>query len=194
MTRHPFRAALMAFALTTAGTAHGADLFRLNGWSSLAADPHAAQVGDSLTVLVYESSKATNSTQNGTRKSGHLGGQLTGGATHTQSGAIDLSNTFDGTGQTGRAQQMLAQISVVVDGLLPNGDLHVSGAQTVKINGERTNIRLQGRVRPLDISGDNTVLSTRLADAAIVYDGAGFAANGAKPGVVGRIFSWLGLP
>ncbi len=83
---------------------------------------------------------------------------------------------------------------MVVSKVLPNGDLEIEGAQVLKINGERTNIRIAGRVRPADITADNSVLSTRVANATIDYDGAGMVSNGAKGGVVERIFSALHLP
>ena len=88
---------------------------------------------------------------------------------------------------------MVAQIGVVVDAVLPNGDLRVSGEQVLKINGETTRIKLRGRVRPGDIGRDNAVVSNRLADVTIDYDGSGFLARSARPGILGQIFSMLGL-
>ena len=175
------------------GPAQSEDLYKGSTWSALATDHRAARPGDSLTVVVYENSTASNSTQNGTRKTSQLSGQLSSDARRT-SGALDLSNSFQGAGQVGRAQQMLAQISVVVDEVLPNGDLRVSGAQNLTLNGEPTSISVRGRVRPQDVMSDNSVLSTRLADAEITYDGTGFVAKGARPGVITRALGWLGLP
>jgi flagellar L-ring protein precursor FlgH len=88
---------------------------------------------------------------------------------------------------------MVAQISVRVDQVYPNGDLGISGAQALNISGERTNIRIRGRVRPTDISGNNTVPSARIAEAVIDYDGTGFVSRSARPGLVQRIFRFLGL-
>jgi len=89
---------------------------------------------------------------------------------------------------------MVAQISAVVDEVLPNGDLRVSGAQELNINRERTFIRVKGRIRAVDVTASNIVLSNRLADATIDYDGSGFLSKSAAPGLVARIFSWLGIP
>jgi flagellar L-ring protein precursor FlgH len=169
--------------------AHGADLFTPGHWSALASDRGARNIGDSLTVLIAENSIATDSATNNTHRSSHFGGTLASGD-DSHAGALDLDSSFDGAGQVARAHQMLAQISVVVDAILPNGDLHVSGAQALNINGERTNIRLSGRVRPEDIAPDNTIVSTRLAEASIDYDGA----RRVRPGVLTRLFNWLGLP
>jgi flagellar L-ring protein FlgH len=171
-----------------------ADLYQHGRWSSLAGDRAASEVGDSLTVLVAETSVASNSAQNASKKSSHFGGAISADAAFNHVGSLDLGSGFDGSGQTSRQQKMVAQISVVVDEVLANGDLRVSGVQALKINGEHTNIRLRGRVRRADIGSDNTVLSTRLADAVIDYDGAGFVARGARPGILTRVFDFLGLP
>ncbi|HWW12833.1 MAG TPA: flagellar basal body L-ring protein FlgH, partial [Brevundimonas sp.] len=109
------------------------------------------------------------------------------------SGNLALQGGFDGRGQTSRTGRLIAQVGVTVDAILPNGDLHVAGAQTVDIDGERTAIRLTARVRPADISGDNTVPSYRLADARIVYDGEGVLTRGGRPGPLNRLLSWFGL-
>ena len=88
---------------------------------------------------------------------------------------------------------MVAQLSATVTQIYPNGDLQITGWQRLKINGEMTNIKVSGRVRRDDINGQNAVLSSRIADANIEYDGKGFATRSAKPGIVTKIFSWLGL-
>jgi flagellar L-ring protein precursor FlgH len=175
-----------------ASQAAAEDLFQPNSFSAMATDRHAARVGDSLTVVINETSTATNSNKTNSAKSNSLLGQLNIGS---KSHAIQMaaSNGFDGSAETSHAGKMLAQLSVIVDQVLPNGDLRVSGYQALNINGERTRIRLSGRVRSADISNNNSVLSTSLADAIIDYDGKGFVANGARPGIISRIFNWLGL-
>ena len=170
-----------------------ADLYRHDAWPALTSDRVARHVGDTLTILIYENAVASNSAQNGSKKNSRVAGQISAGSSLDESGQIEFGGNFDGASQTGRAGKMVAQISVTVDELLLNGDLHVSGEQSLKINGERTNIKLRGRVRPADISANNAILSTRLADAAIDYDGTGFVSRGVKPGIVTRIFAFLGL-
>lgn len=178
-------------ALSTSPLA--ADLYTANGWSALASDRPAERVGDSLTVIINEASSASNSAQSGSKKNTNLNGAISAGASFNKSASLALGGAYDGSGQTGRTGSMVAEISVVVDGLLPNGDLHVSGERLLNINGDRENIKLKGRVRRSDITNGNTVLSTQLADASIDYNGTGFVSNGAKPGIVTKIFSWLGL-
>jgi len=181
------------FACLVAQPVMAADLYRPSTFSSMAADRIARSVGDSITILIYEDATATNSASNGSKRSSRIGGHFTAGHSLDESASINLDGGFNGDSQTGRSGKMVAQISATVDDVLPNGDLRISGAQTLRINNERTNIRLRGRVRSADISADNTIISSRIADAEINYDGSGFVSRGAKPGVVARIFAWLGL-
>lgn len=162
-------------------------------WAALASDRNAARVGDSLTVLILETSSAAASTQSGSRKDTRLAGSVGADGQIDASGSLALQGAFDGRGQTSRTGRLIGQIGVTVIEVLPNGDLSISGTQTLDIDGERTSIRLTARVRPADISGDNTVLSYRLADAQIAYDGDGALTRSGQPGPLNRILSWLGL-
>lgn len=192
MTRLLGLASLLAACLV-AGPVLAQDLYKPGAWSSLASDLKATAVGDTLTVLVIENSTGANTTQKGSRKGSSVGGQLAYGDSYSEQARLALDGTTEGVGQTGRSGRMVAQISVSVDEVLPNGDLRVSGEHSLKINGETTKIRIKGRVRRVDIGPDNTVTSSRLADAAIDYDGSGFITRSAKPGVISQVFNWLGL-
>lgn len=75
--------------------------------------------------------------------------------------------------------------------VLPGGNLRIEGRQSIVINGEEQAIVVTGIVRPQDISRDNTVLSTYLADAQIVIEGDGPLGERQSPGLLTRIFQWL---
>ena len=193
--RHGMACVCLLFATQASAN----DLAAHGNWSSLAGDRSARAVGDVLTVVIYETSSATNSAENSASRSSSFQGQFSAGNPATGGGVnaaanLGLAHASDNTGATARAGTMVAQISVVVDSVFPNGDLHVSGAQALKINGEKTNIRVRGRVRPADITATNAVLSSSLAEASIDYDGAGFVSSSAQPGLITRIFNWLDLP
>jgi flagellar L-ring protein precursor FlgH len=173
--------------------AHANDLFVHGGFSGLASDQRAQARGDILTIVIYENASASNKASTGSSKKTSLAGTINAGSSLNETGQLGLSGGTDNTGSTGRSGQMVAQISVTVDEVLPNGDLHVAGEQTLKINGELTHIRIRGRVRPSDISSYNAVVSSRLADAAIDYDGSGFVTRSSKPGIISRLFNFLGL-
>lgn len=163
------------------------------GWAALASDRTSSAVGDSLTVIIVEMSSATSSTQSGSRRDTRLSGSMSATGQTGQAGALGLEGSFDGRGQTNRSGRLIGQIGVTVQEVLPNGDLRVAGAQTLEIDGERMDIQLTGRVRLADISADNTVLSSRMADAHIVYDGEGTLSRSGEPGLLTRIMSWFGL-
>lgn len=187
---------LAALAVACPTIASAQSLYHRDSWPALASDRRAAAVGDILTVIVMENNTASNSVQTGTTRDSRLSANISAGHTGSgisEAGALGLGGSFAGNGQTARSGRMVAQLSVRVDAVYPNGDLAVSGAEALNINRERTNIRIRGRVRSADIAGDNTIPSNRLADAQIDYDGSGFVSRSARPGLFQRIFSFLGL-
>lgn len=168
------------------------DLYKPSSWTAMSADRKAMQVGDALTVVVYQSAEATNTAKSDSSKNTSLSGGLAAGSIN-ESGALHVGGSYTGGGQVQRSERFVTQITVVVDAILPNGDLHVTGRQLMHVNGENSNIGVRGRVRAADISSDNQVLSSRVADAQIDYDGRGFVSRSAKPGVINRVFRFLGL-
>jgi len=184
---------LAASLFFAAADATAANLYAGGGWPAMASDRIALQAGDSLTVLVYENSSASNSARNNSGRNSRIDGSIRAGSHLDETAGLGLSGNFANNAQTDRSGRMVAQLSVVVDEVLPGGDLHVSGGQVLRINGERTDIRVRGRVRRADIMANNTILSTRLADAEIAYDGHGFVSRGSRPGLASRIFNFLGL-
>jgi flagellar L-ring protein precursor FlgH len=190
------RAVILLLAILAGTPVRAADLY-VPGTAPLASDRTAHKVGDILTVLVYQSASATNSATSGSDGNTHLGGQITAGPVATPSfseGAnLSLGHGSDNAGTTGRSGAMVAEVGVVVDKVLPSGNLQVSGTVVLNLNGESTNIHVRGEVRPEDISPDNFVISSRLANADITYDGEGFVSRSARPGIVARVIGWLGL-
>jgi flagellar L-ring protein precursor FlgH len=179
----------LAFALASGAAAQ---TLPASGWPSLVSDRSAGRVGDSVTVLIFENAQASNSAQRGSHKTTRLAGEASADE-HGHRAEGSIAGTFDGVGQTSRTDRIVASISVIVTGVLPNGDLWLAGEQSLLVNGEKTVIRLSGRARPADITEANTVLSTRLAAARIEYDGSGFGARSARPGIVSRVLDRLGL-
>jgi flagellar L-ring protein precursor FlgH len=108
-------------------------------------------------------------------------------------GDIRSTNQLDGRGLTQRQGKVLAQLTVTVKGVAENGDLLIAGEQLLEINNERQQIKVEGRVRPHDISDVNTVLSTRIADAKISYVGDGDLADRQRPSWWHRLLTWFGL-
>ena len=82
---------------------------------------------------------------------------------------------------------MTAQISARVIQVLPNGNLVVRGSREITVNYEKQYIIVQGVVRPEDISPENTVLSTYIADAKIDYTGKGDLSRQQRQGWLSRL-------
>lgn len=190
MTKSAFVASIVL--LTASAQASADDLFHAQSWANVAADQRASQVGDVITVVVYQNAEARNGAQNTARRASSVDGAVQGGSTN-ETGSLSLNGAYSGQGQVSRSESFTTQISVTIQSIYPNGDFQVGGQQMMHVNGEDTLIRVRGRVRPLDISGDNRVLSTRIADAQINYDGRGFVSRNSRPGLIHRLFGLLGL-
>lgn len=188
------RALCLSAAIAAAVPAGADDLYnKADGFSALASDRTASRIGDLLTVIVYENAAGSNSASTNTKKNNNVGGRIVAGSHLDEAASLSFGGNSDNAGSNARSGKMVAQIGAVVDQVLPNGDLRISAIQEIDIGGERSHIKLAGRVRRSDISSSNTILSNRITDARIEYNGKGFASNGAKPGLISRIFSWLGI-
>lgn len=161
-------------------------------FQALTSDRRRFEVGDLLTVLVYESTSATTSADTGTNRDSSVGLGISL-PNWNKAAAATANNDFNGTGRTQRAGRVLAQITVLVREVLPNGDLRVSGEQLLEINGEKQTIRAQGRVRPRDVNEQNTVLSSRLADARLAFTGDGVLGDMQRPRWWQKFLSLFGL-
>jgi flagellar L-ring protein FlgH len=164
---------------------------------SLFTDMKAHKVGDIVTVLVYEQSQATQQVETKTEKQGTVstsGGPGLGPLLHNiPAFGLDgkQQNNFDGKGENLRHGTLRGKITVTVVSVKDNGDLVVQGSRVIGISGDRETMSLTGVVRPKDINPDNSIDSYLIADAEIHYTGKGNASNGARPGFLSRLFSWL---
>ncbi len=186
-------AAAVASLLPVFGGVLAADLIKPGDFVPLTADQRGVKVGDIVTIVVVENSSASNSADISTDKNYSLGYDLKTLKPYREGLQASAGDQLDGRGRVTRSGRMVAQLSVRVQEVHPNGDLLVRGEQTLNLNGEKTRISLEGRLRARDISDGNVALSSRLADARIEYVGDGYLAERTRPGLIPRIFSWLGL-
>ncbi len=177
-------------------------------WSShephhLYSDLKARRVGDLVTIRIVESSSASKNAETKTERGSGVKANWSGlfelitsgwkihkvpiGANHQ----IDLSNQFDGKGETTRTSTMTAMMTARVIHVLPNGNLVIKGTRQVQVNNENQYISIQGMVRPEDISSTNVVLSTYVSDAVIELNGYGVVSDKQSPGWLARIVDWV---
>lgn len=167
-------------------------LFDANSYQPMVSDHKALKKGDNLTVLITEFASLTTSANTTTKKDGSVFGSLRH-TQDTQGTTAELGDDFTGGGTIERSGKLLAQLTVTVQSVDANGELHIKGAQQITVNDEKQDISIEGTVRPQDISPDNTVLSTKVSDAKISYKGKGLLAEKQRPGVLTRFLSWLGI-
>jgi flagellar L-ring protein precursor FlgH len=158
----------------------------------LASDKRAHLPGDAVTIMIYENSSASTTAETTVQRASNVGLQANVNAKNNQA-TLGTNANFDGGGTVQRSGNLLAQITATVTKVAPNGDLWIHGQQVVAINSDKQEIRVEGRVRLLDISDTNTVPSNRIAEANISYLGDGDLASHQKPGWLSRFFAWAGL-
>jgi flagellar L-ring protein FlgH len=180
----------MALCAAFAGEDSLAQRQTLDSFPSLVSDHRAYRSGDTLTVLIFERASSTTSADRSSNKSLDVLGSLTKNA-DTESGGLSISNNSEGGASLNREGELVATVSVIVSAVLPNGQLVIEGEQLIEFNQEIQHIRLAGRVRPEDIGSNNTVLSTRIANAEISYVGEGLLGGRQKRGFITAFFDWL---
>jgi flagellar L-ring protein precursor FlgH len=168
-------------------------LYQENSYRPLAGDNKAFRVGDVVTVQVLENSSASTNADTTTRRKNGINADLTLSRNLPINGNLNIGGDFDGGGRTQRASRLLAQLTVAVTEIMENGDLRLAGEQSLLVNGEKQNVKLEGRVRPLDISDGNVVISSRLSEAKITYVGDGDLSDRQRRSWWRGVVDWLGF-
>jgi flagellar L-ring protein precursor FlgH len=159
-------------------------------------DVRAYRVGDILTVQLVEKTIASKQATTTTTKEQNLalgadvlfGGPVVHNGVNPLEASVSASRDFTGDGASSQSNALTGNITVTVAQVLPNGNMIVRGEKVLTINQGDEFIRIAGIVRPVDVSPDNTVLSTRIADAEIIYGGRGTLADTNRKGWLARFF------
>jgi len=160
-------------------------------------DRKASRIGDILTVVLAEQTNASKNSQTSTSKATAatlasptvFGIPLTHKGIPLFEGSLSGDSSFDGKGSSSQSNSLAGDITVTVVDRLPNGNLVISGEKWVTLNQGREFIRLSGIIRPDDIEPDNTLLSTRIANAQITYSSKGVMAAANRMGLIARFFN-----
>jgi flagellar L-ring protein FlgH len=172
-------------------------IYNQAGSFDLFMDLRARSVGDILTILLVERTDASKESSTSTARGSSVdtGFPVIAGRPVTANGVPVLNNEmnsdtkFDGQADSSQSNRLDGSITVTVAERLANGNLLVRGEKLITINQGEEFIRLQGIVRPIDIGPENSVLSTKVADATITYSGRGTLAATNRPGWLTRFFS-----
>jgi flagellar L-ring protein precursor FlgH len=197
---------LAAAVLTAASAARAGSLWAKGHRRAQAiyTDDTARCVGDVLTITIDEKTTIANETSRELDKSQSVTG--------SSGGTLDLANLVGAVGQNifdfpkldlsaslekdfeGGAnydadRSVTDKISVVVQDVLPNGNLVVLGSRTRTVAGDTQVIQVSGIVRPSDVSFDNEVDSERVAEFRIVFASRGQENHYVNPGWLVRLWN-----
>ena len=174
---------------------HVADgsIFSASGYASLYQGNRARAVGDPLTIVLVESTSTSKSAGSKTQRSGSFG------ITPPTSGLLSFLNpnalkasgqgSFNGTGNATQTSAIDATVAVTIAEVRPNGTALVRGEKRMMLSQGREWIQFAGIVRLSDISADNQIASTRVADAKIEYAGKGAVQRAGREGWLSRFFN-----
>lgn len=158
-----------------------------SGSRSFFNDQRASAIGDILTVAIEidDSAEVSNSSRRSRDGSTSAGVSNFFGLEETVGGlfgsafdpatmvAANSNSEHNGTGAINRAEKIELTVAAVIVDRLPNGNLVIAGRQEVRINGELRELTVSGVIRPEDITSDNTINHTQIAEARISYGGRG---------------------
>jgi flagellar L-ring protein precursor FlgH len=167
-----------------------------SGYAPLTSGSRASMVGDVLTITLVEKTQASKSNTADTSRNGSI--SLTPPTTGLLSKLVSPSdvgssgtNAFTGKGAATQSNALSGEVTVTIAQVYPNGTMLVRGQKALTLNRGDEYIQISGIVRAADISPDNRIPSTRVADAKIIYTGKGEIARASRQGWLQRFFTMI---
>ncbi|HUJ19193.1 MAG TPA: flagellar basal body L-ring protein FlgH [Nitrospirota bacterium] len=170
--------------------------------ASLYEDVKARRLNDLVTINVVESISGSGTADTSAAKKSSMNAgidtffglpinsmSLNGRYGLSPSVKATAQDDFAGNGSTNRAGNLVGTITAKVVEVMPNGTLSLESRKEITINNEKQILILKGIVRPDDIAIDNTVLSSKVADAEVFFVGDGVVQEKQNPGWFTRIMS-----
>ncbi|MEQ8747622.1 flagellar basal body L-ring protein FlgH [Pyruvatibacter sp.] len=165
-------------------------------------DQRASTVGDILTVTIEITDKAEieNTTERSRSNSEDAGlNNLFGYAQNLDRFlpdqvdnanlvGLDSTSASRGAGSVDREETVNLTVAAIVTQILPNGNLVIQGKQEVRVNYEVRELLVAGVIRPEDISNQNTINHTQIAEARISYGGRGQITDVQQPRYGQQVF------
>ncbi len=160
-------------------------------------DSKARNVGDSVTVMISQTTDVANSEARGMKKATgakgalDISGSSSGGfGTQGAEAAAALNSTserkFDGAATYATAQNFTDAMTCTVMDVLPNGNMVISGERRVRVAGEEKTLVVSGIIRGLDLGPDNRISSQYISQFHMEYQSAGPSQKFTRQGWLGR--------
>ena len=177
-----FLAAVLIAFVFAGGSVEAKSLWVDNGMLSLYADKKARNVGDILTIVINETTTQTAVKSRTNGKSGSISvGSGTGIFDFIKAFSASGSDTWQANGTATDTNRFVGQITVTV----------VEGTQSIWQNRDEHKITLRGIIRRDDVTMNNTVPSSRVADATLKFDGKGPLNAKQRQGILTQLFNFL---
>jgi flagellar L-ring protein precursor FlgH len=170
-------------------------IYKASSQGLFATDIRARGVGDILTVALAETFTATKSQSTSSSKADGFDIDLPVGVPNLLTGGLSkeadafkmgTAQSFAGAGAAAQSNSLTGYLTVMVTRVFDNGNMEIMGQKKLRLNNGDEYIRLTGLIRPEDVSATNLVASNRIADAEIVYVGAGEIADSGRQGWLSR--------
>lgn len=172
-------------------------LFKANYINNIYSDSKAHRIGDIISVILSESTQANKNAKTELKKenasqldavTGFGSNPVLINGNPIEFG-INQKSQFKGDSKADQGNSLNGHISVHVLNVLPNGNLMIRGEKWMTLNNGDEYIRLTGVIRSKDIGSNNTVLSSKVANARIEYAGTGTFADINEQGWLSKFFS-----
>ena len=198
MSKRKWIAGMLAALVCTVSLAPAASAESLwknpNGYptKSAFADHRATSVGDIVTIVISENTTTSASRNNSNEKSGSVNiGAGIGIFDFLKAASASGSDKFTAKGSASSTNRAAGNVTVTVVEITPGGNFILEGTQSIWQNRNEHKITFRGVCRPEDISSSNTILSTRVADATVRFDGKGPLNAKQRQGILTQIFNIL---
>ncbi len=182
-----------AVAAAPAETARGSIFQVSNGYAGLVTGNRARAMGDMVTITLVESITTTKSTSGDTDRSGSLGitPPTTGPLSFLDPSALNIASegSFSGGGNASQQSSLSGTVVVTIAALHSNGTAEVVGEKKMSLSQGDEWVQFAGRIRLVDIDAQNSLPSSKVANARIIYSGKGAVQQASRPGWLSRFFN-----
>ena len=162
------------------------------GYAPLTVGHRARALGDMVTILLVESTATSKSTTGATDRSGEIAliPPTAGPLSFLNPNALGANGggSFSGSGNAAQQSQLTGTVTVTIAAIHPNGTAEVVGEKQMALSQGDEWVQFAGRIRLIDIDADNTLPSSRVANARIIYTGQGAVQRASRPGWLSRFF------